>query len=181
MRRMDQGTHFTAQVLQKTLKGLGVTQILWCAYRPQTQGAIERSHQTLKTMLKTFVLEHQRDWAVALPFLMFAAQSCVHSSLGYSSFQLVYGHFVRRPLQLLLKDLFTHKSVTGHTYAYVSKMKDRLRSAIDVARRALEDAQADMKDRYDVKSVTRHFKPCDQVLLLLPMQGDPMHVTLSGP
>ena len=47
--------------------------------------------------------------------------------------------------------------------------------------RALEDAQTDMKDTYDVKSVIRHFKPGDQVLLLLPMQGDPMRVTLSGP
>ena len=116
---------YTAQVLQKTLKGLGVTQIFGCAYRPQTQGAIERFHQTLKTMLKTFVLEHQKDWDVALPFLMFAARSYVHSSLGYSSFQLVYGHSVRSPLQLL-KEICSRTGQSQDIHTYVSKNEGQI-------------------------------------------------------
>ena len=84
-----------------------------------------------------------------LPFLVFAARSYVHSSLGYSSFQLVYGHSVRGSLQLL-REICSHTSQSQDIHTYVSKMKDRLRNAVDVARRALEDAEADMKDRYDV-------------------------------
>ena len=32
------------------------------AYHPESQGALERFHQTLKNMMKTFCLDSHKDW-----------------------------------------------------------------------------------------------------------------------
>ena len=42
------------------------------AYHPQSQGAIERFHGTLKSMIRTFVEAHPKEWDEAIPFLLFA-------------------------------------------------------------------------------------------------------------
>jgi len=49
----DQGTHFTASVIDHLLREFGVEHHFSSACHPQTQGALERFHQTLKPMTKT--------------------------------------------------------------------------------------------------------------------------------
>ena len=50
----DRGINFTSNLFAQTMKDLGITHILSSAYHPQTQRALERHHQTLKSMLKKF-------------------------------------------------------------------------------------------------------------------------------
>lgn len=47
---------------------LGVKQIMSSAYHPQFQGAIERCHQTLKSIIKTYCVDCSNDWDVAMHF-----------------------------------------------------------------------------------------------------------------
>ena len=180
VRRMDQGSNLTAQVLRQTLEQLGVQQIFGCAYRPQSQGAIKRFHQTLKSMIKTYVFEHKKDWDTGLQFLMYAARSSVQESLGFSPNELVFAHPIRGPLRLL-KDLCMKRDKFENVLSYVSKMRTRLREAVSIAHETLRETQRKMKDRYDVDTVQRDFSPGDQVMVLLPTQTDPLHVTLAGP
>ena len=44
----DQGTNFTSKVFQKTMVELSIKQSFSSAYHPESQGALERHHQTLK-------------------------------------------------------------------------------------------------------------------------------------
>lgn len=178
--RSDQGTHFTANIMKETLKHLGVQQVFGCAYRPQTQGAIERFHETLKFMIKTYIYENEKDWDVGLPFLLFAARNSVHESLGFSPAELVFGHKVRGPLKLL-RDRCFEVQVSEDILSYVAKMKARLRNAIDIAHQNLDQSQTKMKEYYDLNTVSREFQIGDQVLVLLPIPGDPLKMTFSGP
>lgn len=38
-------------------------------YHPQSQGAIKRFHATLKSMIKTFVVAHPKEWGEGIPSL----------------------------------------------------------------------------------------------------------------
>ena len=71
------------------------------AYHPESQGALERFHHTLKNMLKTYCMETEKQWDEGDPLLLFAVRDSVQESLGFSSFELVYGHATRGPLKLL--------------------------------------------------------------------------------
>ena len=176
---MNQGTNLTARVLRQTLEQLGIQQIFGCAYTPQSQGAIERFHQTLKSMIKTYVFEHKKDWDTGLQFLMYAARSSVQESLGFSPNELVFAHPFRGPLRLL-RDLCIKRDKFENVLSYISKMRTRLREAVSIAHETLPETQRKRKDTYDVDTVQRYFSPGDQVMVLLLTQTDPLHVTLAG-
>ena len=53
-------------------------------YHPESQDALERFHQTLKTMMKTYCYENDRDWDEGIPSLLFAIRESVQESLGFS-------------------------------------------------------------------------------------------------
>ncbi len=52
-----------SKVFKPVLDDLTVSHVTSSAYHPQSQGALERFHQTLKTMLKTHCVDSGRDWA----------------------------------------------------------------------------------------------------------------------
>ncbi|XP_037776259.1 uncharacterized protein LOC119573219 [Penaeus monodon] len=58
----DRGSNFTSELFSKVLQELGIKQTLSTAYHPESQGALERWHQTLKSMLRKFCLENQKCW-----------------------------------------------------------------------------------------------------------------------
>ena len=64
---------------------------------PQSQGALERFHATLKGMLRAHCTERQNDWDKELPFVLFALRDSVQESLGYSPFELVYSYEFEKP------------------------------------------------------------------------------------
>ncbi len=71
------------------------------AHHSQSQGALEQHHQTLKTMLRTFCLDNDKDWDEAVPYVMFVVQEEPTKSLGLLPNHLVFGHHVRGPLDVV--------------------------------------------------------------------------------
>ncbi len=133
------------------------------AYHPDSQGALEHFHQTLKSMLRTYCVETGRDWVDGLPLLMLAVRSTVQESLGFSPAKLVFGHTVRGPLKLISEQFLSKDSLCMPILEYVSTFHEYLHKAWDVAKQHLSDTQAKMKTRYDRKIIARSFQPGDSV------------------
>ncbi|KAJ8025597.1 hypothetical protein HOLleu_33193 [Holothuria leucospilota] len=157
----DQGSNFMSTVFQQMLYELGIDQIKSSAYHPESQGALERFHQTLKNMLKTYCHDNERDWDEGIPFVMFAARESIQESLGFSPFELVFGHTVRGPLKLLKEKWLSDPGEDIHLLDYVSRFKDRLHGACELAQENLRHSQKKMKAWYDKTTVKREFKPGD--------------------
>lgn len=68
----DRGTNFTSDLFAAVLAELGIKQTLSTAYHPQSQGALERCHQTLKALLRKLCHDQDQEWDEALPFVLFA-------------------------------------------------------------------------------------------------------------
>ncbi|KAK4295002.1 hypothetical protein Pmani_032405 [Petrolisthes manimaculis] len=64
---------------------------------------------------------------------------------------------------------------------YVIKFKERLRVSWAFANEHLKKAQISMKNWYDKKALIRGFQPNDEVLVLLPMSGQPLAAKYCGP
>ena len=92
---------------------LGIKQMKSSAYHPQSQGALERFHQTLKNMLRAYCLQEEKEWDEGIPLLLFSVRESIQESLGFSPFELVFGHTPRGPLKLL-SWLRTHVIVSSH-------------------------------------------------------------------
>ena len=53
----DRGTNFTSDLFNQTLREFNIKHTLASPYHPESQGALERHHQTLKSLLKKFCFE----------------------------------------------------------------------------------------------------------------------------
>ncbi len=148
----DQETNFTLCVFCKAMNELNITHTLSSAYHPQSQGVIERFHQTLKTIICTYCVEHQKDWDEQLPLLLFAIRNTVQESLGLSPAELVFGPSLHGPLKLFQEHLLAEgpssKSPTP-VLDYVSSFRERLHSAWKLAHQSLVSPQSKIKDNYD--------------------------------
>lgn len=176
----DQGSNFTSRVFKEILKGLKIEHKLSSAYHPQSQGCVERFHQTLKSTLRMYCEEMSVQWDEALPLALFALRDSIQESTGFSPFELVFGHEVNGPMRMV-KEKWLGKEDPPNVVKYVSDFKDRLMRAREIAHENLKSSQGDMKGWYDRKARTRSFQPGDKVLVLFPLQGDPFKARFSGP
>lgn len=150
-------------------------------YHPESQGAVERFHQTLKTLLRTFCIETGKDWVDGLPLLMFAVRESVQESLGFSPAELVFAHTVRGPLKLLKEQLIGKDSAPISVLDYVSSFRECLHKACELAGAHLSMVQSKMKVHFDKRTVQRRFQPGESVLVLLPIPGSALQAKFSGP
>lgn len=90
----DQGSNLTSHLFQQVLKQLNIKHNQSAAYHAQSQGALERFHQSLKSLLRAYCVQLDRDWEEGLPWMMLAAREVVQESLGFSPNDLVFGHKV---------------------------------------------------------------------------------------
>ncbi len=133
-------------------------------------------------MLRKYCMETNKDWDEGIPLVLFAVHESVQESLGFSPAEMVFGHTVRGPLKLL-KDKMMESNTENrmNVLDYVSRFREKLHGACDLARNFLKDAQSEMKDRYDRQAVARSFQSGDQVLVLLPNPGSALTARFTGP
>ena len=145
-----------SKIFQQVLYAMGIQDDHSTAYHPESQGALERFHQTLKSMLKKYCQQYNRDWDDGVHFVLFAAREAVQESLGFSPFELVFGHTVRGPL-LFLKEKWLNEKSQLNLLEYVSDFKERLFNAVKLAQENMTQSQSAMKKKYDKKSKVRIF------------------------
>ena len=158
----DQGSNFMSGVFQQVMYELGVTQYKSSAYHPQSQGALERWHQTLKNMMRIYCFETEKEWDEGIHLLLFAARESVQEFLGFSP-------------------LLSNCSGSINLLQYVSDFRSKLFRACELAIANLSLSQKFMKERYDVDAVERIFKPGQKVLAMLPVPGNPLRSRFFGP
>ena len=107
----DQGSNFMSGIFKQVMHELGIKQYRSSAYHPESQGALERFHQTLKNMIRSYCFDTEKDWDEGIHLLLFAVRQSVQESLGFSPFELVFGHTVRGPLKLLKEKFLYRKTL----------------------------------------------------------------------
>ena len=112
-------------IFQQVTHELGIKQYGSSDYHPESQGALERFHQTLKNMIKSYCFDTEKDWDEGIHLLLFAVRESVQESLGFSPFQLVFGHTVRGPLKLLKEKFLSDDDSSLNLLQYVSYLKKK--------------------------------------------------------
>ncbi len=73
----DQGLNLTSHLFQQVLKQLHIKHNQSTAHHAQIQGALERFHQSLKSLLQAYCVQLDQDWEEGLPWMMLAAREVV--------------------------------------------------------------------------------------------------------
>ena len=179
----DLGTQFTSEVMKELSRLLSIRMLKTTAYHPICNGLVEKFNGTLKSMLRKVCAEKPKDWDRYIPALLFAYREAPQESLGFSPFELLYGRTVRGPMAIL-KDLWTddvQEPEVRTTYQYILDLRQRLEDTLEVARKELEKSASRYKKHYDRKSKLRKFESNDDVLILLPTDGNKLLMQWKGP
>ena len=155
----DQGTNFTAELFKRTCDLLKIKQLWSSPYHPQTQGALERSHSTLKEYLKSYVNENQNNWHIYVYTAMLAYNTNVHTTTQFTPYELVFGHKPHIPDSIyeLRADL---------TYPeYIKNLSHRLKLSRDKALENIQRSKQQSKQYYDRHSRPARYKAGDLVYL----------------
>ncbi|CAB0036646.1 unnamed protein product, partial [Trichogramma brassicae] len=143
----DQGTNFTSKVFVNLAKAFKIKTVTTTAYRPSSNGSLERSHHSLAEYLKT-VAGKNKEWDDILEMAMFSYNTSVHEAHQFQPFQLVFGKLPTLPTAEAIE-----KSGKIVTYTdYVRKLCKTLSEIKSIAREKLIDAKLRNKFYYDKKS-----------------------------
>ena len=168
----DQGSNFMSGIFQQVMHELGIKQYRSSAYHPESQGALERFHQTLRNMIRSYCFDTEKDWDEGIHLLLFAVRESVQESLGFSPFELVFGHSVRGPLKLLKEKFLSNDETPLNLLQYVSDFRNRLSRACEVARSNLKTSQGKMKARYDNHVIDKNLNQVTKSLLFCQYLAD---------
>ena len=166
----DQGSNFMSGLFQQVVFQLGAKQIKSSAYHPESQGALERFHSTLKNMIRTYCLDNEKDWDEGISLLLFAVRESVQESLGFSPFELVFGHSVRGTLKVLKENWLSENTESLNLLDYVSRFRNELKKACELVQQNLKTSQSKMKMLYDKKLQNRIFNPGGKASVSSPGQ-----------
>lgn len=156
----DQGSDFMSNLLKEFSKFFHMKQIHTTAYHPQSNGALERCHSTIKDYLKHYINEYQDNWDTWLPTAIFSYNNSVHSTTKFTPYELVFGH---KPI---LPSSLTQNPEFKYTYNdYLDQLKYRLNKSHEIARKNIVSSKERSKLYYDKHVKNPSYKIGDKVYL----------------
>jgi len=164
----DQGKEFESVLLFELCKALQIDKLRTSSYHPSTNGALERFHRTLNSMMAKTVSDSQRDWDLCLPMVMAAYRASPHSSTGYSPNFLMFGRENLAPLDLIYGFPVEEIEIQDSYDSFVWQYQQRSREAYQNAREHLQVVANRSKKTYDMKVKPVIFKEGDWVLYYCP-------------
>jgi hypothetical protein len=154
----DQGKDFTSNLLKNVAKLFKIKQIQTTAYRPQSNGGIEKFHACLAD-LKHFISDKLNNWDEWVPFAIFSYNSTPHTSTKFSPHELVFGQKPELPTALKHTEF-------KYTYdSFLDNLKLRLTRSHEIARNNLINQKHISKKYYDKKAKVIKFNKGDSVYL----------------
>jgi hypothetical protein len=154
----DRDAIFMSQFWQQLFRNCGTKLRMSSAYHPQSDGQTEVVNKALQQYLRCFVNTKPSLWGKFLHLAEWHYNTTIHSSTGYSPFQVVFG----KPPPTLP----AYIAGSSHLEALDTTLIDR-DTILQTLRKKLEKAQEAMKFYADKKRLPHPFKVGDLVLVKL--------------
>ena len=87
----DQGIEFNNKIVNSLITAVGTEHRITSAYHPRTNGQTERFNFVFIEALRKYTESNNNDWPKWIPFVLLDFRSRVHSTTGYTPFELMFG------------------------------------------------------------------------------------------
>ena len=156
----DRNPRFTSGFWQELFRILGTQLRMSSSAHPQTDGQTERLNQGIEDYIRCYVKADQTDWVEHIDMLEFCYNAAIHSSTGFSPFELATGKEVLTPIALL----HTNKK-TQVEELDVSRFLEEWKDRMQAAQEHLIKTKSQMINRVNKKREHVEFYPGDLVLV----------------
>lgn len=172
----DRGANFLSGLMTEVCRLLQVKKINTSGYHPQTDGLVERFHQTLIQMMSVYVKKHGRDWDRYLPYLLYAYCVSAQESVRKS---LLYGRDPRKSIDEALA--CPTSPYEFDTDDYKSELVCGISDAWTTAAKCITSAQSRQKIAYDRHSKDIKYKAGDRIMVHMPHECTGKAAKLARP
>lgn len=172
----DLGSNFTSKVFNEICTLLKIKHLTTTAFHPQTNGALERSHKTLKEYLRCFLDTDKYNWDDMSHYAMFVYNTTPHCTTNFTPHELIFGQTA------VIPSAIKREPEPSYNYDdYVSELKARFRLAHHIARKSIMDAKQDSKRLYDKKINPIDLQVGDMVFLRNDSPKNKLDPMWNGP
>ena len=132
----DRGISFINQVIKELCDKFQTKHRLTSAYRPQTNGMIERFNRTIGECIAKLISDKEKEWDEYIESILLAYRTMKHESTGFTPFQLIYGRQAKLPIDLKITT-FSDEPITfdealmKRTFQIINKMSQDQNKAYD--------------------------------------------------
>ena len=131
----NQGANFMSSIIDKMCMLLSVKKLWTMPYHPQTNGLVERSHQTIMQMIGKLREDKKADWPGHLVEIVQAYNATQSTVKGYSPHYLMFGCRPWLPINFYFPtfrraEVPTRVTSTKHVDEYVATVHDQFRTAL---------------------------------------------------
>jgi ribosomal protein L21E len=152
-----------------------IKQMRTTSYHPQTDGLVERFNRTLCDMLACYVNKEPEEWDKYLPFVTFAYNTAIQSTLKECPFYLFFGRAPLLPNDITINPRYNTRYDDHNVYA------EKWENAKKLAREHLFKAQTKQKENYDKGTKTSNYTVGEKVLLRAPPSAGKFINRWNGP
>ena len=133
-------------------------------YHPQTNGLVERMHQTIMCMIRKLGEDKKADWPSHLAEIVHTYNATQSAVTGYSLHYLMFGQWPRLPVNFVFPTVGSNEAPTRepsirHVDKYVASKWDRLRTALQEAQAQSMVEVHRQEQYYDRKIGAVNLKP----------------------
>jgi hypothetical protein len=163
----DHNSHFRNFMMFELTKKLGLRHDNSTPYYPQANGQVEAINKVLINMLRRMIGIHKTSWHTMLFLALWAYQTSVKSTTGFTPFRLVYGVEAIIPIECeipslkLAVELLPNTSSKEERLLYLMRLDETQHDATLV----IETQKKRVKAQYDKHVKPRIFSEGDLVLL----------------
>ena len=161
----DNAPEFVGKVLTALCDLLNVKQLRTSTYHPQTNGSVERAHQTLIRMVGKLDPKRKHRWPDHISSVCHMYNATRSQVTGYSPHFLMFGRRPRLPIDLLFPTV--RRDVIKGIDKFVTTLYEHLRHATTLARASAEKEAERFKRIYDRRAGAVALRPGDKVLTRL--------------
>lgn len=167
---IDQGRNFESHLFQELSNILGIKETRTTPLQPQSDGQVERQHQTILQYLSKFIDEDQKNWDKRISMFLLAYRTSRHETTGITPTELCFGRDLRIPLDLLRGSPPEFCS-QENSRDYVYNLKEKLNAIHQQVRNKIAISSERIKRRYDQSVSNLSFEQGQKVWLYNPCRN----------
>ena len=166
----DRAAYFEGSVFHDMCRLLGIHKTRTTAFRPQSDGFIERLNQTLNNMLNCVIQDNPFSWDILVKMCVLAYNSSAQESVGESPAMLMFGRELRLPIDVIspaVGDTGKYRNSSD----YAQQLKVRLEQVFESARHCMKKATLKQQRCYNNRLKQNVFVPGSLVYLFNVVKG----------
>jgi hypothetical protein len=164
----DRGTSFNNALISELCNRYQTKHRLTSAYRPQSNGMVERFNRTIGESLAKLVMDKDDDkeWDDYVDAILLAYRTKRHETTGFTPFYLMHGRQARLPVELMVESSVSmEKDLPEALLERTFHIMDRLDRDLNKVRERVSEKQKSQKQRHDDKGVSPKLNIGDKVLV----------------